>query len=130
MSKDKYVNVTITRTSRDLISIRLRDSASRIEFVDVTMSLDDFARAVTGLSEISAKAELRGLEHVGKTKQIEQRRVECPIKSYSRDVLQNWLEENCQEEGWIINSYLGSQNSISYKDDKTIINYSVYRYID
>jgi hypothetical protein len=130
MSKDKYVNVTITRTSRDLISIRLRDSASRIEFVEVTMSLDDFARAVTGLSEISAKAELRGLEHVGKTKQIEQRRVECPIKSYSRDVLQNWLEENCQEEGWIINSYLGSQNSISYKDDKTIINYSVYRYID
>ena len=34
-------NISITRNSNNMINIRLRDKASRTEFVDVQMTLED-----------------------------------------------------------------------------------------
>jgi hypothetical protein len=45
-----------------------------------------------------------------------------------REKMSKWIEDNCKEEGWRIDSYLGSQSSIGHRDGKTVLNYSVYRY--
>ena len=71
--------VTISRTTSsvgpDTIRIEIVDQGSGISFVNAIMSLEDFARAVTGYGWQPAELEVRGLERVGmiletKTEQV------------------------------------------------------------
>lgn len=61
--------VTISRTGSsigpDTIRIEVIDQGSGISFVNAVMSLEDFARAVTGYGWQSAELEVRELEKVG-----------------------------------------------------------------
>lgn len=122
------VEVGITRTSRDEIHIRFQDKTSRAQFVDVTMTPADFTMALTGLYGVEAKAVVKGLDVVGKTKIVERRSIECPLSTYDKKELAAWLEANAKEEGWRVDTYLGSQSSVSHLNGKTILNYSVTRY--
>jgi hypothetical protein len=120
--------ISISRDSSDTVRIRLRDSASCIEFADVSASVGAFGLAVTGLSEVEVDLEVRGLQYVGQERTIERRSIECPLNTHDRGALSQWLAENAQEDGWLVSTYLGSQNSISRRDGKTYLNYSVTRY--
>lgn len=122
--------ITISRDSRDIVRVSIRDEESFIQFVEFKMNLESYALAISGLSEVHGEFGVRGLEHVGKRKVIERRAKECPINSYDRKVLEQWLKENGQEEGWILDCYLGSQNSIGHRGDKTILNYSVHKFVE
>lgn len=121
--------ITISKNSNDEIHIRVKDTVSNIEFVDIAMSLADFAASITGLAMIDTATDVRGLEHVGKHKVVEQRTVVAPRMGYDRNDMKKWLNENCQEEGWIINDYLGSQGSIQSVDEGTLLRYWVYKYV-
>jgi hypothetical protein len=120
--------VTISRQSNNEVHITLVDSASRIEFVDVKLSLEEFANAITGLSYIECEADVRRLDVVGKRKVTSLRTVICPLDTYDKGRLRAWLEESCQEDGWEIDSYLGSQGSVSHTSEGTRLHYAVYRY--
>jgi len=122
--------ITITRNSNDEVNIRLKDSASRTEFVDVSLSLRDYALLLTGLSHVEVAGEVRGLDKVGKTRVTERRSITCPIESHDKKALTQWLIDNCQEDGWQLDSYLGSQGSVVYKDGVTVLNYSVTKYVE
>mgnify|MGYP004703519991 CR=1 FL=1 len=122
--------VTISRASNDKIYIRIIDSASRVEFAEVAMTVEDFGYAITGLSEQEGELKVRGLELVGKHKITEPRSIECPITGYDKTLFRKWLDEHAQEDGWMVNNYLGSQSSVLYKEGKTILNYSVVKYDD
>lgn len=115
---------------RKLISITIVDENSRIEFIDAEISYENFTQAITGLGHQEMEIEVRGLDRVGKKVVCEDRIIECPLKTHDRNVYRAWLDDNAQEEGWLLNSYLGSQNSISYKDGKTILRYRVTKYVD
>lgn len=130
MSKEIKTAISIGRNSLDEVHIRVECRASNSEFVDVVLSYEEFAKALTGLSMVDCHATVRNLGNVGKKKVIEGRKVECPLDTYSRDVLSKWLTDNCQEEGWTLSAYLGSQTSVSRVDGKTILNYSVFKYIE
>jgi hypothetical protein len=121
--------VTISRGSDDMVRIRFRDESSGIEFASVALTLEKFAHAITGFAGCRGELEVHGLDWVGKQRVTEQRQIECPLDSYDREKLREWLENNAQEEGWILNSYLGSQDSISRNSGKTVLNYSVRKYI-
>lgn len=122
--------VSISRDSRDNVRIRIKDSASRIEFADVSMTVEAFGYAITGLSEQEGDLIVRMLEHVGKTKVTEHREIECPLRTFDKNLLSDWLVENAQEEGWILNTYLGSQSSVSIVGEKIRLRYSVTKYVD
>lgn len=122
--------VSISRNSNDEVNIRVYDGASRVEFVDISMTLENYALLITGMSRVEAVGEVRGLEYVGKEKFTENRSVECPLDTYDKAKLQQWLVDNCQEDGWELNTYLGSQGSIGRKGGVRTLNYSVYRYED
>jgi hypothetical protein len=61
--------VTIARSthsrSPDTIHIEITDANSGISFVDATISLAEFAQAVTGHGRCECELEVRGLEYVG-----------------------------------------------------------------
>lgn len=123
-------NISISRNSSDEIGISVADEASGITFLDLRLTPQEFAMALTGCAYTDVKAaEVRGMDVVGKRKVVEPRTVVYPGESYgSREEMRAWLKENGKEEGWIVDSYLGSQSSISRKGDETILNYSVYRF--
>jgi len=93
------------------------------------MDYAQFALAITGLSHADMTFKTRGLEKVGKKRILEKRSIVCPLKTYDRDDLRSWLEENGKEEGWTVLSYLGSQTSIKRTEEGTVLNYSVEKYI-
>jgi hypothetical protein len=125
-------NICISRDSSDTMRLKVRDEASRVTFLELQISPHDLMMALTGLGYVDAKtAEVRGLDVVGKEKITETRSTEYPGVSYeSREKMEAWLCENCQEPGWIINPYLRSQSSISSNGDTTILRYSVSRFVD
>lgn len=53
-------------TREDTIHISIEDELSSIEFVRAEMSLEDFAKAITGQGLMPVEFELRGLKNVGK----------------------------------------------------------------
>lgn len=125
-------NISITRDSNNMINIRLRDKASRTEFVDVQMTLEDFASAVTGLAELNVVGTVRGLEQVGKVRVLESRQTIYPGNSYDdRAKQESYIVENCQEEGWELLPALRSQGSIQRgTTGETLLNYSVVKYVE
>lgn len=121
--------ISISRCNRGYINIRLRDTDSRSEFVDVRMSAEDFGSCVTGMSEMTIVGEVRGLANVGKVRVYEKRQALYEGNSNDKVMLSKWLTDNKQEEGWTISAYLGSQNSIVQTIHGTLVNYSATKYI-
>lgn len=128
MKKTIKGKLTISRNSSDTVCISIEDCESHVEFATVKLTVENFGYAITGLARQDVDIEVMGLDSVGKKRITETREVIYPIKSYDRTQMENWIKENCQEDGWEINSYLGSQKSIQYKDDHTILRYSVIKY--
>ena len=124
------VKFSFGRDSRDVIRVRIRDEASGIEFVSLEMTPHDALLAITGMSEMDAECEVHGLQYVGKTRVTELRTIECPLDPYDRKALAEWLKANAQEDGWIVQTYLGSQNSVRRLGDKTLLQYSVRKYVE
>lgn len=116
--------------NREKINIVVRDQASRLKFLSIEIDYADFAKCITGLSEVDCELEVSGLENVGKKRITEQRSVICPIKSYEKRVLRDWLINNKQEDGYILDPYLGSQSSILMCDEGTLLNYRVIKYVE
>lgn len=122
--------VTISRASDDTVRIRITDEASRVEFAVLSLTVEQYGYAITGLSGQMAELEVRGLEHVGKRRITQPRRTTCPLDTYDRGELEKWLLDNCQEAGWTISTYLGAQNSIVRRSGVTELNYTVTKYVD
>lgn len=125
-------NISITRDSNNMINIRLRDKASRTEFVDVQMTLEDFALAMTGRAEADVIGDVRGLGRVGKVKVLESRQTVYPGNSYDdRAKQESYIVDNCQEDGWELLPALRSQGSIQRgTTGETLLNYSVVKYVE
>ena len=121
--------LTISRDSRNTVRITIMDRASGTRFVELHMTPNDFAMALTGLSHVDGDLAVRGLDTVGKELVIEKRAIDCPLDTFDKKELTDWLVQNAQEDGWIVDTYLDSQNSVGRHNGRTILNYSVRKYI-
>lgn len=124
--------LSICRRSDGNIILHVQDEDSRIEFLEVQIGAEEFGNAVTGLSNQECSFSLRGTDYVGKVVQTEERKIVCPLSVYrARQELEDWLELNAQEDGWLLSTYLGSQGSVrSNEKDGSILKYHVTRYVD
>ncbi len=122
--------ITISRSSDETIRFQIEDAASHITFFSGSMTPEAFGSAITGLSHQEIEFNVRGTQHIGKKRVTERRSVLCPLKTYDRDLLRQWLNENMEEEGWMIDDYLGSQNSIVREGGEVRLNYRVIKYVN
>lgn len=124
--------VTISRPqgfSEDQIHIQIVDRASRLTIATVKIDPADLTLALTGLSERPATAVVNTSGMIGKKKIVEDRVVKLPDEiGYNRREAEKYIEENYQEEGYILDSYLGSQSSLAAKNGVYYARYSVVRY--
>lgn len=122
-------NITMTRQSDNRVCIRIQDENSRQLVVEFTMTLEDYAKAITGLGYVEGKASYcKKFDILGKEKIVESREVVVPIHTYDKDILAQWIIVNKKEEGWYIDAYLGAQSSIRNVENGTRCKYSVYRF--
>ena len=123
--------VSICRVSDGTIRIAIKDGLSRATFVEAIMTPEAFGNAVTGLAEQDAELEVRGLQYVGKRKITEKRQINCPLSAWSeRTKLSLWLFNHAQEDGWILNTSLGAQDSVRRTAHDCVLHYSVYKYVE
>jgi len=122
--------LSIVRSSDGFIRLSIVDELSHAQFVELKLTYEQFAEAVTGCHTPDIDMEVRGLNRVGKRRVRQSRSVLCPLNVYNRELLQTWLVENCQEEGWTIDTYLGSQSSTKSVDGGTLLNYAVFKYVE
>lgn len=130
MSKVIECELGITRSSNDYYYIRIGCDTSHTRFCELKLTAEQFAEAITGLHTSGIHGTVNGLDHVGKKRVREDRQVVAPDMGYSKEPYQKWLHENCSEEGWIIDAYLGSRNSTKSVDGGTLLNYAVYKYVE
>jgi len=124
-------NVTLSRDNRNIVTIEIQDQQSRSKFVKICLTLENFALMMTGMSHVECEGRVRDLHAVGKNKISEFRRVEIPSSMvYDRVVIENYVRENFQEDGWQINIALVSHRSIDNEGGKKFVNYSVFKYED
>lgn len=126
----------------DYMKIEIEDPISGIQFIEVDLPFTEFGQMLSG-SSVNVQAELRGLEFVGMKREYEKAKVTISEDDYNKltrgtkyeegkNRLSEWLKTNHAREGWMMDTYLGSQTSIQrdYKTCMYILNFGYFRYVD
>lgn len=141
-------HITISRPSTsddrpEFVRIVVKDKSSRVQFLEVEVDMAEFALALTGLSEQPCVFKPHQLANVGKQKEVE--RITFPLSkayldryslsSFDKKELashmQNDPEHIFQKEGWELDTYLGSQTSVTPNHPDGIrINTTRKRYVE
>jgi len=124
--------ITVSRLSNKgdtWIEISIEDNTSGICFVEFSMSLDDFARAVTGCGGVPGDMFVRGLENVGKKRERDTIRYTIPKDTPFDQRKEVAYEEGLKHcpEGWILSAYFGASDSIDYNGN---VKADIVRYVD
>lgn len=122
------ISRTTNTLEEDYVTITVGDLASRTTFLSMKMSILEFGSCILGMSERPVELTVKGIDRIGKRKITESRKATFEGCLYNRETLEAMVSEHCQESGWIVDNYLGSQGSISHDDGKTVVRYSVLRY--
>lgn len=115
--------------------ITVKDSASRIQFVEIVLPMEDIAKALFGLANTPCKATVAGLSKVGLQKERRSCKVTLPNSGAKRRGLhttedfERWAEKHCQKKGWTLNARLRSQGSIKTDAKNTTLTLWYVRYV-
>lgn len=132
MSKIK-VNMYMGRNSRDEYHIQINCDESNTRFLDAYIDADTFAKMITS-AHVEFEADVNGLDRVGKRKIRESRSVVVhrdKLNGLGRDAAKEYVKRHCQEDGWLLDSYMGSQSSVVYQpNDMVKLNYAVFKFVE
>ena len=127
--------ITISKPTRgdglERVEISVKDDLSRNRFVTVSITLENFAHALMGLSEVECQHELRKPEIVGKKKEIEKLEFEMPQGVlHNRKSIAAAIANREMPYGWELWDNFSSQNSFFTKDSVDMARCSIIRYVD
>ena len=128
--KAKVTFSRATSSGDDYIRLAVKDDASKAEFLVLHITPEQLGNILSGVAMTEVEAEARCLDVVGMKKVSESRQLVVDGEGYERGELLLILQDKGQEAGWTIDPYLGSKCSIVRENGKTLINYSVYKYVD
>lgn len=122
-------SISCSRDSHGFINIRISDTRAVNAIIEVRLTLEQFAYLVTGMTT-EGQAVARHPERLGFVRETKLRSVSCPLETYDKKELSQWLVDNCQESGWELDTYLGSQASVKYlpPGEGCILNYRIARW--
>lgn len=125
-------NISISRDSSHLISIEVRDGNAKSRAFTLLVEPAEFAMALTGMGRTGCIIDFGDLTRLGKVRISEERSTVCHLTGHrTANQFRDWLECNCQEEGWELDSYLGAQSSIKYLQEGGVtLRYRVRKWVD
>jgi len=120
--------------NREQTTIELMDEDANTTFVRVVLTPDQLSSALSRLAYTDCEMDLFGLDRVGKKMEHKQFEFELPRKNMSsRDseelsvIAQTILDNN--NEGWITDTYFGSQDTFFTKNDKPYARCTIRRWV-
>jgi hypothetical protein len=125
--------ITISRPTwgdgRKTIQITVKDCGSRVSFLTVDISYEDFAECLTGMSNVTCSLETRGLHNVGKVRETEPLTFKMPSKYGGKKEARQEVVKHTPE-GWTADNYFGSQDSFFYVEDQQWARTSISRWVE
>lgn len=135
MTKGK---ITISRISSNQenylpIKITIDDVDAVTQFLEIEMSLENFAECLTGLAARPCEFKTRGLQNIGKKREMADFTIELPEGTINRrnseEVATERAEKLCPD-GWIVSTYFNSQSSFYRENGKEYARTNIFRWID
>lgn len=120
--------LTISRASNDRVYMRLVDEKAAVQFVSAELSLEDFARAVTGEAFILCVLAVKDLHKVGKRVLIKRETVTAPLLQ-GTESYRAWLQDNYDPNGWEIDDKLNSQGSIVKSSKGAVLTFTKRKWV-
>lgn len=108
--KNLKAGVSIGRLSNNTIRLSIQDDLSRTEFVELTLSFEEFAKCVTGCY-VNCEMEVYKLERVGKKQEMDT--FTFKISKQDKEAARTLALALCPE-GWTPDLGFNSQDSFKY----------------
>jgi hypothetical protein len=116
---------------REKISITVKDVDAGLEFLEIEIDLDRFAKCITGQPMMDCEMEFSNLVYVGKKREREKIEFKLDEGSDYREKEAAALQvEKHVPEGWIASTYFGSQDSIFSRDGGRWARTQINRWVD
>ena len=117
--------------------IEVEDESSGIRFLKINLSAEQFMACLGRLSMVKCDLELHGLNQIGKTLEVGKHEFKIPAELYNRryeepDYFDKAAQELAQSQltdGWIADSYFGSQGSFFQKDGEQWARVTIRRWV-
>lgn len=129
MNKAKLTISARRGGDNDYVALCVRDGSSKIEFLELHIEFADFAQALTGLAHVECEADYRGLDNVGKTKEVSPFEFEMPKGKYRDKDTAREIAAKVAPEGWMVENYFSSQGSFFTEDGMEMARTTIYRYV-
>lgn len=127
----KEARITLL-VSAERCTIEIYDRLSVTRFIEVKMTAENFVTALGRQRDTECECTLTGLDHVGMKREMSQIEFELPDHTYAtrKQVAIEEVKKHTPE-GWIADTYFGSQNSFTNQFNKpTIARTSIYRWVE
>lgn len=118
----------------DNMEFVIRDQNSRCRFLTFKITKKELIDLIQSKS-VEIDYTLKDAHLCGKYLIIEKRVKSIPSENplqATKEYLEQYIKDNFQEDGWFLDAYLGSQDSVSWdhKNKCNIVRYSVYKYVE
>lgn len=129
-------NITILVGSEGA-RIEIEDESSGIRFLKINLSAEKFMACLGRLSNVKCDLDVRNLDLIGKKLEVDKHEFKIPDELYNRryserDYFDNAARELAQSQlsdGWIADSYFGSQSSFFQKDGEQWARVTIRRWV-
>jgi hypothetical protein len=122
------VTISVSKEENERMSIELMDQMSRVRFLHLDLSMEEFGKLIAGITTPNCKVEVKDLHLIGKSFITEEREIEVPYMGSIPTVYESLLAKNKVEDGWMIDSRLRSPGAITKKGNKAKIRFNVFKY--
>jgi hypothetical protein len=112
--------ISIIRNSNNTIKIELEDELSSARFLDIEMTPENFALAVTNLSCIDCEYEVRALSVIGKRLEVKTEMIELGSVNYQNfkgeiyNLVKPYEVDGWQADGYVL-SHWNDHNAVGNK---------------
>lgn len=113
----------------DTINIKFIDENSGSHFMEVTMTPETLALALTGLGHLPCNIELRGLDVLGKTRDMKYEKVIVHSAHASYEEIMEAAKE-LEVDGWKCGLQETTQRKVSDRNGEYSIVVHFWRYVD
>jgi hypothetical protein len=130
MTKSKLQGkLTICKSSNGTVLLRIEDSNSLIQFLEIEIPLADFSEALFGLAYRPCSYSIIGTDVLGKQRYQEDYIFEINTFRNIEQAKLTAITLSQQDPIWNYSSYFGSQDSFFSKDGKYYAKTTRYKYI-
>ncbi len=121
--------------------IEVEDESSGIRFLKINLSAEQFMACLGRLANVECEFDVFGLDLMGKMRETSKHEFKIPAELYNRrykerDYFDKTFDKTAQElaqsqlsDGWVADSYFGSQGSFFQKDGEQWARVTIRRWV-